>query len=105
MTKPKSITSTKKVETKIPMPPDPWDSTSEYPLSEIQIGDEVESKHHGAGVMNRFVGGPYPLEINFDGRMLTYSVDGKYFNDDSTFADKKQVLKITKKKPQQAEGE
>lgn len=76
-----------------------WDNTSEFPLSDIGIGDEVESSYHGKGVMNRFISGNHPLEIDFGGRSLSYSKDGKYFDDDSAFADKNPVLKITKKMP------
>ena len=87
---------------KPPVPLKEWNRVSKFPLSEIGIGDEVESKYHGAGVVKDFIGGNFPVQIDFDGRLFTYSKAGEYFEAESSFADKKPALIITKKMPPMA---
>ena len=105
--KPKAKPSVEKAEPKKPtVPLKEWDHRSEYPLGEIGIGDEVESMHHGIGVMSNHIGGMFPLQITFTGgRLMSYSKTGKYFPDDSEFAEKNPILKITKKMPPMAKEE
>ena len=94
MTKPKAKPAVEKAEPKKPtVPLKEWDSASDYPLDAIEVDDEVESKYHGKGIVKNFIGGTHPIQ------MLTYSRNGKYFDDDSAFADKKPAIKIINKKP------
>jgi len=97
MTKPKA--KVKKTEAEKPIVPlKKWDSRSDIPLSDIGIGDEIESMHHGTGVVANFIGGTHPIQIKFAGdRMMTYTKDGKYFDSDSKFFEKDPALKIIKK--------
>ena len=98
--KPKAKPSVEKAEPKKPtVPLKEWDSASDYPLDAIEVDDEVESKYHGKGIVKNFIGGTHPIQIDFGGRLLTYSRNGKYFDDDSAFADKKPAIKIINKKP------
>jgi len=95
----------KKAAPKIPVPLKEWDKTSEFPLTEIAPGDEVESKYHGKGVVKKVIGGPHPVQIDFGGRLMTYSISGRYFSDDSAFADQKPALIITRKNSPKAKEE